>query len=200
VSYTSSNTSFLTSASSVLNENIVAALGNFTINVSPNAMALYAGQVTQNVNVVLTSTGGWDRTVTLSCGNIPPGLTCNFSQATIPDASGSAQLIIQTTAPHPTSASSKENPTHLPKASCMALAALALFLIPFRRVNRRLRRILSAFVLAALLTVMNGCGAPSDTGGTPQGVYTFLVSATYSGYGSTLTQSANFTLTVKPLF
>ena len=82
----------------------------------------------------------------------------------------------------------------------MALAALALFLIPFRRVNRRLRRILSAFVLAALLTVMNGCGAPSDTGGTPQGVYTFLVSATYSGYGSTLTQSANFTLTVKPLF
>ena len=200
VSYTSSTTAFLSSASSVLNENIVAALGAFTINVSPSATALYAGQVTQNVNVVLASSGGWDRTVTLSCGKIPPGLTCNFSQTTIPDASGSAQLIIQTSAPHPTSASSKENPAHLPKASGMALAALALFLIPFRRVSRRLRRILSAVVLAALFTAMNGCGAPSDTGGTPQGVYTFLVSATYSGYGATLTQSANFTLTVKPLF
>jgi parallel beta-helix repeat protein len=198
--YTSSTTAFLPSASPVLNENIVAALGDFSISVAPSAMALYAGQVTQNVNVVLTSSGGWDRTVTLSCGKIPPGLTCNFSQTTIPNASGSAQLIIQTTAPHPTSASSKENPAHWPNNSGMALAALALILIPFRRVNRRLRRILSAFVLAALLTVMNGCGAPSDTGGTPQGVYTFQVSATYSDYGVTLTHSADFNLTVKPLF
>jgi hypothetical protein len=125
---------------------------------------------------------------------------CNFSQATISGASGDAQLIIQTTAPHPTSASSKENPTHLQKASGLAMAALALILVPFRRMSRWLRRILSAIFLAALLTVMNGCGAPSDTGGTPQGVYTFLVSATYSGYGATITHSADFTLTVKPLF
>jgi parallel beta-helix repeat protein len=199
-SYTSSTMAFLPSVSSVLNENIVAALGAFTINVSPSAMSLYAGQVTQGVNVVLTSSGGWDRTVTLSCGNIPPGLTCNFSQTSIPDAKGSSQLIIQTTAPHPASASSKGNSGRLHKASGMALAALALILIPFRRMNRRLRRILSAFVLAALFTAMNGCGAPSDAGGTPQGVYTFLVSATYSGYGTTITQSADFTLTVKPLF
>jgi len=73
-------------------------------------------------------------------------------------------------------------------------------LLSFRRRSARLRRMLPAFILAALLGTMSGCGAPTDAGGTPPGVYNVSVNATFSGYGATLTHSAQFTLTVKSLF
>jgi hypothetical protein len=74
------------------------------------------------------------------------------------------------------------------------------FGISFSRRSLRLRRMLSVVILGAALAAMSSCSAPKDTGGTPPGVYNISISATYSGYGATLTQSAQFTLTVRSLF
>jgi hypothetical protein len=204
-SYASTSPDYLPSVSPAFTETIVIALGDFTITVSPTSASVYTGQVTQTITVTLVSSGGWDRNVTLSCSQLPANTTCAFNPVLIPDANGVSQLVIQTTAPGPTSTSSSARNSAWPRRAGLGLAALALivipFGIPFRRRSSRLRRLLSILALAAMLSVMNGCGGPNDqSGGTPAGVYPISVDATYSGYGATLTHSAPFTLTVQSLF
>ena len=203
-SYTSTAPDYLPSVSPIFTETIVVALGSFTMTISPPSQTVYTGQATQDVRVTLASSGGWDRDVSLSCGQLPAGTTCTFVPSTIPKASGSSQLVIQTTAPSQPGASKSASNSRTLSGAGKALAALALVLIPFgisfSRRSLRLRRMLSVVILGAALAAMSSCSAPKDTGGTPPGVYNISISATYSGYGATLTQSAQFTLTVRSLF
>ena len=203
-SFTSSSVDYLPSLSPVYTETIVIALGDFTITVSPTSQSIYTGQVTQAIAVTLVSSGGWNRNVTLSCGQLPANTTCAFTQTAIANANGVSQLVIQTKAPSQITASPSANNYRWPRKVGTALAALALifipFAIPFRRRSAWLRRILSLFALAASLGVMSGCGAPNDAGGTPAGIYNIAIDATFSGYGATLTHGASFTLTVQSLF
>jgi hypothetical protein len=203
-SYSSATVDYLSSVSPVYTETIVIALGNFTIAAAPTAQTVYTGEPTQSITVTLTPSGGFDRDVTLSCGQLPANTTCTFTQTTIPGASGVSQLVIQSTAPHQVTSTTSAHNSTWPRKTGLALATLALiflpFRIPFRRRSSRLLRMLSAFLLVALLAGITGCGAPSDTGGTPPGVYNISINATFSGYGATLTHSAQFSLTVKSLF
>ena len=199
-SYASSSPDYLPSVSPVLTETIVVALGDFTITASPTSQTVYTGQATQVITVTLASSGGWNRDVTLSCGQLPANTTCAFNPAGVTDANGSSQLVIQTTAPHPAGATQPAHNSAWPQTGGLALAGLALILIPFGRRSLRLRSLLPVFVLAALLAVISGCGAPNDTGGTPPGVYNISIEATYAGYGATFTHSAQFTLTVQSFF
>jgi len=171
-----------------------------SLTLSPTSQTLYTGEATQTITVTLVCSGGFDRTVTLSCSQLPANTTCAANPATIADANGVSQLVIQTAAPIQVSATASASNSTWPKAAGTALAAFALIFIPFRRRSSRRRRILSVLVLGAVFVVMSGCGAPDDSGGTPPGVYNISVDATYSGYGATLTHSAPFTLTVHSLF
>jgi hypothetical protein len=203
-SFNNTTVDYLPSVSPVYIETIVVALGNFSMTISPTSQSIYTGQATQSITVTLVSSGGWDRNVTLSCGQLPANTTCAFTQVAITAANGVSQLVIQTTAPSQATSNSSASNSRWPRRAGTGLAALALILIPFgipfRRRSSRLRRILSVLALAALLAVMNGCGAPHDSGGTPAGVYKISIDATFSGFGATLTQSAPFTLTVRSLF
>jgi hypothetical protein len=201
-SFSNSTIYFLVSVSAVYVETIAAYIGDFSISVSPAAQSLYTGEATRVITVTLTPTGSWDRDITLSCGQLPGNSTCTLNPASIPGANGVSQLVIQTAAPHQIASAAPGN-SPWPKRTGWALSALALILIPFGipiRRSSRLRRMLPAFILAALLGAMSACGAPTDTGGTLPGVYNVSVNATFSGFGATLSHSAQFSLTVKSLF
>ena len=177
---------------------VVETVPDFSISAAPASRSLYTGEATSYTVTVMPG-AGFDLPVALSCSQLPDNTTCAFNPAAIPGANGVSQLVIQTTAPHQVTASVRKDNSPWPKGTGWALSALALILIPVRRRSSRLWRMLPVFILAVLLAVMNGCGAPNDTGGTPPGVYTISVDATFSGYGATLTHSAPITLTVKSL-
>jgi parallel beta-helix repeat protein len=203
-SYSNASPDYQPSVSPVFIETIVIALGDFTITVSPTSQSVYTGQATQVITVTLASSGGWDRDVTLSCGQLPANATCTFAPATVPKASGTSELVIQTTAPSQTTATPSASNSRWPRGSGLALAGLALvfipFGIPFSRRSSRLRRMLFLVILGAVFAAISSCSAPNDSGGTTPGVYNIAISATYSGYGATFTHSAQFALTVKSLF
>lgn len=203
-SFASASPDYQSSNSPVLIETIVIALGDFTITASPTSQSVYTGQATHVITVTLASSGGWDRDVTLSCSQLPANATCTFATITVPKASGVSQLVVQTTAPSQAASSPSASNLGWPLGAKYALAALALILIPFgipfSRRSSRLRRMLSVAILGIAFAVMSSCSAPKDTGGTTPGVYVVSINATYSGYGATFTQSAQFTLTVQSLF
>jgi hypothetical protein len=203
-SFAGASPDYQPSVSPVFTETIVIALGDFSITVSPTSQTVYTGQSTQVITVTLASSGGWDRDVALTCGQLPANATCTFNLVTVPKANGESQLVIQTTAPSQTAASPSASNMRWPLGAGRALAALALILIPFgfpfSRRSSRLRRMLIVVMLGVVFTVISSCSAPKDSGGTTPGVYNVSVSATYSGYGATFTHSAQFTLTVQSLF
>jgi parallel beta-helix repeat protein len=203
-SYVSTSPDYQASVSPILTETIVIALGDFTITVSPTSQSVYTGQSTQAITVTLSSSGGWDRDVTLSCGQFPANATCTFNPVTVPKANGNSQLVISTTAPSQSTASQSASNSQGLSGAGKALTALALILVPFgvgfSRRSSRLRRMLIVIMLGIVFTVISSCSAPKDSGGTTPGVYDISVTATYSGYGATFAHSAQFTLTVKSLF
>jgi hypothetical protein len=66
-SFASSTVYFLPSISSAYAENIVVAIGDFSISASSASQALYTGEATKSVTITLTSSGSWDQNVILAC-------------------------------------------------------------------------------------------------------------------------------------
>jgi hypothetical protein len=62
---------------------------------SPPAVA--AGSAATST-VTIAPTGGFSGTVTLSCGNLPAGVTCGFNPPSVPNASGSSALTVDVAA------------------------------------------------------------------------------------------------------
>src|SRR5208337_2761926 len=123
-SFSSTSPDYQPSISPALTETIVIALGDFTITISPTSQSVYTGQATQVITVTLASSGGWDRDVTLSCNQLPANVTCTLTPATVTKASGSSQLVIQTTAPSQSTASPSASNSRWPHGAGSALAAL----------------------------------------------------------------------------
>ena len=94
----SASQDFAASTSAILDETIVAFIGDFSIASGPSARTIYTGEAA-SYDVALTSSGGWNQPVTLTCAGLPTNTTCTFSQTTIPDAVGASTLTIQTAAP-----------------------------------------------------------------------------------------------------
>ncbi len=194
---------FLPSVSAVVEETIVAYLGDFSIHVSPGSASVYTGQATPAFAVSLSPTGGWDRDVTLSCSGLPANTSCAFGSAIVAGANGATSLVIQTSAPQRAGASqsgglSWPGKTWPGKAGA-ALASLALLVLPFRRRGAGLWALALLAGLGAF-GALNGCGAAPVVGGTPPGTYNISINATFSEYGQTLTRSGAVKLDVKSLF
>ena len=185
---------FITSTSAAFPETIIA--GDFLITVSPGSATLYTGQ-SASFKVNLASLNGFDQPLALSCLDLPANTTCTFTPASFSNGQGTANLILQTSAPHKTAATSTSA-----VGRGLALSALAFLLIPGLR---RRRRFLSASS-AALLTItfafgLSGCSSTHPiAGGTPPGTYQVAVAAATKGSGNNLTHSATVSLFVKSLF
>ena len=192
-SYAPANGNFLPSASPVLDQVIVLALGDFSITANPSARSIYTGEAAA-FSIAVAPSNGWNRDVTLTCTGLPANATCAFTPAIVPGGNGTSKLSIQTAAPQQASAQSRT------PAGAAALALCFLVFFPFTRCRRRFVRYLALLALAAAISVLTSCGAHPISGGTAPGTYTVTVTGTFAADGQSISHSATVALTVKSLF
>jgi hypothetical protein len=182
------------STSNVVDEIITS---NFTLEASPTSRSVYTGEAAGYAVAVVPDTG-FTLDVALTCSGLPSDSTCTFSPSTITGGSGKSELVIQTTAPSKTTASSM-----LPTGSRVlsVLAVIALLLMP-KYLRRRSAWMVALFLSAALAVgTLSGCCASSTaTGGTPAGTYTVTVTGAATDGSLDITHTATVTLKVKSLF
>ena len=155
--------------------------------------------------ITITSIGGFNGSVSLSCSAIVPAVTpppsCSFNPSSVANGSGTATLSVSTTAPH--SLSSTSIPLARPgglgwvATGTSMLAGVFLLGVPSRR-----RRRVAGLVLTVLVFLTAGvsCGGSGSngggkTGGTPAGSYTMTVTAASSP--PQLSHTANLVVTVQ---
>src|ERR1700694_3996316 len=133
---------------------------------------------------------GFSGNVTLSCSIIAPSVSpapsCSFNPGSVANGSGTATLMISTTAPHLLSGMSAllQRPRGFGWVAASGSAMLVgvfLFGVPSRR-RRRVAGL--SLMLLVFFAAGIGCGGGSSsggggkTGGTPSGSYTITVTAT----------------------
>ena len=189
-------TGFSASTSNLVVE--VIALPAFSISASPASHSVYAGEAASYTVTVAPGTA-FTLPVSLTCGQLPAGVTCTFSPETITGGSGSATLVVQTTAPSQAAAAAGvSRPYRL-----VALAGLLLLFIP-KRWRKSCGRWPMFFVILVCLiagAAVSGCSEPiSLSGGTPPGAQTITVNGTVTYDSQTLTHATTVTLNVESLF
>jgi hypothetical protein len=76
-----------------------SAASDFSISAASASLNLLPGG-SESTQITVTSTGGFNQTVVLSCGKLPPGATCSFAPSSImPSASGARATPTMSLAP-----------------------------------------------------------------------------------------------------
>jgi hypothetical protein len=172
---------------------------DFSISAAPASQTVYSG-LSASYTVTVTPGANFNLPVVLSCTQLPASTTCSISSSTIAGGSGSATMVVQTTAPSPAAKAS----VSFTKLRAVALAGLLIFFVPRRWYGgNRKRPPVSLIVLAAFIavTALNGCGAPGPLkGGTPVGTQSVSVTGVATIGPQTLTHTTTVALNVKSLF
>jgi hypothetical protein len=159
------------------------AAGDYTLTANPSTVNIKQGQ-SGTATVTVTPTNGYKGTITLSCTNLPVGVACSFSPASV-TADGSntpltMQLSITTTAPRAmTTAAASTVPLAQKRTPFLKLLTAMAFCVPLvlvvPRDKKRLR--ITIFTLMFLAMGLSGCGssAPPQTA-TPIGASTITIS------------------------
>jgi hypothetical protein len=170
---------------------------SFVVTVTPNPANAGVGYAAI-LSVSVTPLNGFAQNVNLACGNLPSEATCIFAPATIAGGSGTATLIVGTTAPHDCGTT---QPYFLggngggPGLAPLALPALAGLLAIFVPGKRRWLRALLAVLLAAGATQIVGCAICTDLGTKPA-TYTFQVTGTAADASEVESQAVTFNVTI----
>ncbi len=175
---------------------LITPAAGFEMTVNPNALTLGVGR-TGILAVNILAVGGFNQPVQLSCANLAPETSCQFSpSATVPPGGGSVTLQLLTSAPRdcntntPYSLSTNTTPKW-PLAP--GIAAAALLWVALRR--RRVQGFFLFLAAATALMTLSGCGHCTDLGTRP-GSYTFQITATAQGGPVSQTRTASIPLTI----
>jgi hypothetical protein len=164
---------------------------SITLAINSPALTISAG-ATGSETLTVTPLYGYTGSVSLSCGNLPPGLSCSFSPASSPLGSAAVSSTLTVTTPSPSSsvAMLRDPSSGLRTAGGVVAFASAVFLcIPARR--KRLPW-LAVLLMAAATVFTVGCGGSSSHG--PQATtLTVSSSASKSASGGTVSFTANLT-------
>ncbi len=185
---TGSTPAYLSSAGTLVQQVNAIVAGSFTLTVTPTTLSVPIGNSAVAL-ATITALNGFNQPVTLSCSNLPRGVTCAFTLTTIPAGGGSTQLAVSATAPHDCN---NTTPYFVSSGSSSWLGLLAssgLILL-----LRRRRKLITAITLTLALCILPatiGCGNCTDLGVYP-GNYSFTVTAT-----STTPTAATATQTIQ---
>ncbi len=183
---------------------------------SPSSVTVSPGQ-SATYTIALSSMGGFNQPVSLSCNGAPSEAACSVSPGSI-TLSGSVPVTVTATV-STTAAGMTGRPPWLPPpasgprlwlAGLAALIALAGLMEFRRRISAgSLGKLAWSFTVPAILLavlLMGGCGGGgggSEGGagganlGTSAGTYSLTVTGTANGNSSTVTRSTNVTLVVQ---
>jgi hypothetical protein len=161
----------------------------FSISVVASSLTLQAGQ-SVTTTVTITSQGGFASAVSFAWVGLPSGATCSFSPATVtPSGSTASTTLTVATAKSSASLGNSGRPL-LPEA------ALAALLCGLGLRSRRRWTLFLLLVLSAIgVSLLNGCGGGSPSGGgtTPQPVSSTVTITAGAGL---LQHTTTFSLTV----
>jgi hypothetical protein len=190
---------FATSASSAVQENVVAA-PDYSVIATPTSLTIPRGQ-TGTASIGITPLNGYAGTIAFSCGKIPADMNCSFSpvQATFTTASQTSKTItlsIDTTrmiASLNRPASEQHGSGILALVFWLPGSLLSIFALRKRDGRRRLRGIgLLLFLLVTCgLLSLSACVSSAPT--TPAGSYTVPINIT----DGTINHSISFTVVVR---
>jgi uncharacterized protein len=168
----------------------------FALSISPASRTIYTGEAA-TYTVTVTPGDGFALDVALTCSGVPSGSTCVITPSTVSGGSGTAKLVIQSTAP----SKSQTVPPQFGKAALPTVLCGAFFLFSRRRASRAvwmLVLLITSFWTAAAVT---GCGGSKTlTGGTTPGAYTITVTGVAADGSLSITQTATASVTIKSLF
>ena len=180
-----------------------AAVPGFTVlALAPSPASVAAGGVATST-VTITSVGGFNQSVALSCGSIllngsaattaPP--TCKFSPSSVSKASGTSTLTISTTGPN---AALVPVSTRSRLFYALLLPIFGVALVGTGSASRKKKllgmMLASMMILGLLFLAACGGGNSGGGGGTPAGTYTISISG---AAGSTMARPVTLMLTVQ---
>jgi hypothetical protein len=178
--------------------------GDFGLSISPSARSVIAGQLT-TYSLTLNPNPVFGSNVSLTCGGLPSGASCNFTPSNTVSLNGpqSVTLNLLTTPQPVTTANTRSwrSPLYALWLMVPGMAVLGIGIGGKRRGRRnalsRLMGVLGLGVLFTLVLLQPSCSSgrtPPTVSGTPTGTYSLTVTAT----SGTFTKSASFSLTVSP--
>ncbi len=168
----------------------------FTIEINPSNITFPTAQHA-SINISLTSLKGYADTLELGCLGLPFAATCTFNTPQVGlDANGNAavQLVIDTGDPLGAGATAR---LQAGRSSGVLLCMLPCLLGIGFGVRRRKIGVSASLLLACLIAMTlsaMGCSGLRMSG-TPPGTYTFKVTASGKGTGTTLSQTVTLTVT-----
>lgn len=179
---------------------LLVTISDFTVSFNPSTLTVTQGKSAQ-VQVTVSSSGGFGGTVTLGC--TPPAgalMTCSFSPAAL-GSSGTSTLTVTTTA-NTAAMNSHPNLWRLPAGGGVLAAALCL-LVPGRRRRVSLLTVVLAATLTASLSgcasgvAQNGTDGGSTNNGTPFGTQLLTVTAAGTDGGNPVRHDYTYQVTVQ---
>ncbi len=175
----------------------------FALSIQPPTATIASGQ-SVSFNVSVTSSGGFNGSVALSCSNLPTAATCLFLPAslTINGSAGTSTLTLRTS----TTAGSagRVTPPNPPRPIFFCIFVFLALWLSQRPRLRPLPRVCAACYVLLLALLAVGCASSNGSGSgpglgsgqtTPPGNYSITVSASTSGAGAQ-SQSAVLSITV----
>ncbi len=189
----SGDSSFFQNTSAPLTQviNIAGSAPSYQVSANPTSATIQRGQ-SANFTVTVNPINGYRGTVTLSCGSLPLGVSCQFNPASVTPSTGPAQSVLTLT----TASITAVNRSHAQRLLPLWSTGLFGFIL-IEGISRRRRIAAAVFAIAlfALLT-LTGCGAgASSSASAAKTVQTVHVIAT-SASGGTTSQQVNITITI----
>ncbi len=152
--------------------------------------------------VNVTSSTGFNGTITLSCSKLPAGATCQFAQPSITSTGVLTTTTDTITVTTMAASALLRSPRQTYLAHCLAVASLSFFSIGLVAGSRRRFPIYFLVALLAIILLLPGCGGgggggnnnqgPPPNSGTPAGTYNVVVAAS----SGSITSKTGFTLIV----
>ena len=135
-----------------------APAATVTLSATPSSVSFAPGQTAVSHIVVAPSTGSFDNPVTLSCSNLPPGMSCIFSPAVVNPGSSAAasEVTFSSTA---SAALQRPLSRHGNPAFPAYMLSFAVMGFAFMGVNRkRTLQVLALCLLISTVLLVSSCG------------------------------------------
>ena len=202
----SGDTSFVASVSAGVTQ-VVTSGGSFqpdySLSASPTSATIHRGQ-SASFTITVTPTNGYNGTVTFACA-VPPGVSCQFSPASVTPTSGPVQLTLTVTASSTVALASLMDHRSGSTLSLWASVTgfFGIFLVEGLGGWRRRRVVMAGLAVLALLAMLFlvGCGGSSapqpSLFNPPSSTIQVLATGTGGNGGGTSVHELDLTVTIK---